>query len=183
YKDGNYGAGIGATVGKMQGMANAIKTGIGSYAVEVNGLKVGAVVVLNALGDVYDGDTIIAGLMNPEHTAFVSSEAMLAKVTKETDRFTGNTTIAAVITNAAFDKTKLCKIAAMAHNGLARRIRPVNTSADGDSIYALSCGDLPADPDMVGTLAAEVLSRAIVRAVTSAESAYGYPCAAEISQK
>jgi len=85
-----------------------------------------------------------------------------------------------VITNAAMDKTKLCKLAAMARNGYARSIRPVNTSVDGDSIYAVSIGSVEADADLVGTLAAEVMCEAILRAVYSAESAYGFPAAKDL---
>ncbi len=91
------------------------------------------------------------------------------------NKFTGNTTISVVFTNARFDKAQLCKIAGMAHDGYARSINPVHTSADGDSIYAVSIGDIEADQDLVGTLAAEVVSEAITRAVTNADGAYGYP--------
>ena len=85
-----------------------------------------------------------------------------------------------MVTNAAFNKTQLCKIAGMAHDGYARSIRPVHTSADGDSIYAVSVGEVAADQDLVGILAAEVVSEAILRAVTNAESAYGYPAASDL---
>lgn len=78
------------------------------------------------------------------------------------------------MTNACFDKSRLCKIARMAQNGLARSIRPVHTSADGDSVYAMSVGTVQADMDMVGTLAADVMSEAILSAVKNAETAYGY---------
>ncbi len=81
-----------------------------------------------------------------------------------------------ILTNAKMNKTQLCKIAGMGHDGMARAIRPVHTSADGDSIYALSVGETEADPDVTGLLAAEVVSEAILRAVESAESAYGLPC-------
>ena len=87
----------------------------------------------------------------------------------------GNTTIGAVMTNACFDKTAMNKIAAMAQNGLVRAIRPVNTTADGDSLYALSVGSVEADLDMVGTLAAQVVSEAILRAVDSAAGRDGLP--------
>ena len=93
------------------------------------------------------------------------------------NKFTGNTTLAVVITNASFDKAQLCKIAGMAHDGYARSINPVHTSADGDSIYVVSIGDVSADQDLTGALAAEVVSEAIKRAVLNAESAYGYPAA------
>ena len=91
------------------------------------------------------------------------------------NKFTGNTTIGVVITNGKFPKSSLCKIAGMAHDGYARSIRPVHTTADGDSIYAVSVGTVSADQDLTGALAAEVMSEAILRAVKSAESAYGYP--------
>ena len=80
-----------------------------------------------------------------------------------------------MITNGAFQKPELCKIAGMAQNGYARSIRPVHTSADGDSIYAVSVGKVTANQDLVGTLAAEVVSEAILKAVYAAETAYGYP--------
>ena len=91
-----------------------------------------------------------------------------------------NTTLGVVVTNADFDKAALCKLAGMAHDGFARSIRPVHTGYDGDSIYALSVGTLKADREVVGTLAAEVVSEAISRAVRGAESAYGFPCAGEL---
>ena len=91
-----------------------------------------------------------------------------------------NTTIGVIITNGKFDKSQLCKIAGMTHNGYARSIRPVHTSMDGDSIYAMSVGEVPADKDMVGTLAAQVMSEAILRAVQNADSAYGLVAAKDL---
>jgi L-aminopeptidase/D-esterase-like protein len=96
------------------------------------------------------------------------------------NKFTGNTTISVILTNARFEKPQLCKIAGMGHNGYARSIHPVHTSADGDSIYAVSLGEVNGDQDLVGMLGAEVLSEAIIRAVDCAESAYGLPCRAEL---
>ena len=186
YRDGNRGAGCGATVGKIAGMDTCMKTGIGSFALRVGELKVGAVVVLNALGDVYDWKTgrQIAGLLTDDRTALRStSEVMKASTRIVENKFTGNTTVAVVMTNAGFDKARLCKIAGMAHDGYARSIRPVHTSVDGDSIYAVSLGDLRADQDLVGALAAEVVSEAIVRAVESAEGAYGHPAARDIPRE
>ncbi|MCR4608405.1 MAG: P1 family peptidase [Eubacterium sp.] len=183
YKDGNYGAGCGATVGKIAGMATCMKTGIGSYAIELDGLKIGAVVVLNALGDIFDSETgrQIAGLLAEDKKTLRNTIEFMKNNLKPTEnKFTGNTTLAAVITNADFSKAQLCKIAGMAQDGYARSIRPVHTTADGDSIYAVSVGDVKADMDLVGTLAAEVVSKAIVRAVESAEGAYGYPAARDI---
>ena len=182
YTDGNYGVGCGATVGKLGGMETCMKTGIGSYAVQIGELQVVAVVVVNALGDVYDWKTgrQIAGMLTEDKTALRSTAEFMKSSIKAVDnKFVGNTTLAVVITNADFDKAQLCKIAGMAQDGYARSIHPVHTSADGDSIYAVSVGDLPADQDLVGTLAAEVVSEAILRAALYAESAYGFPSASE----
>ena len=180
YRDGNYGAGCGASVGKWRGMSGAMKSGIGSYAVQVGALQVGALVAVNALGDVYDPATgrKLAGLRTEDGRGFLDPLSLMTEDTEEVEnKFTGNTTLGVVLTNALFGKAQLCKLAGMAHDGYARAIRPVHTSADGDSIYAVSTGTLRADQDIVGTLAAEVMSRAIVRAVTACESAYGYPAA------
>ncbi len=183
YRDGNYGAGCGATVGKLGGMDTCMKSGIGSYAIELGPLMIGAIVAVNALGDIYDADTgrKIAGLLTQDKSGFRDSVSLMKEsIDVHENRFVDNTTIGAIITNAAFDKSRLCKIAGIAHNGFARSIRPVHTSADGDSIYALSVGNVSADQDLVGTLAAEVMSKAIVRAVNSAETAFGYPAAADL---
>ena len=174
-RDGSFGAGCGATVGKIGGMETCMKTGIGSYAVQLGDLKIGAVVALNALGDVFDWKTgrQVAGLLTEDRTGLRCIEVV-------ENRFAGNTTLGIIITNAAFRKPALCKIAGMAHDGYARSIRPVHTSADGDSIYAVSMGNVSADQDLVGTLAADVMSEAILRAVDHAESGYGFPSASEL---
>ena len=186
YKDGNYGAGCGATVGKYAGMDYCMKSGIGSYAIQIGELKIGAVVVLNALGDVYDWKTgrQIAGMLNEEKDGLRSTaEYMRQSYAVVDNKFTGNTTICVVFTNARFEKAQLCKIAGMAHDGYARSINPVHTSADGDSIYAVSIGDIAADQDMVGAMAAEVVSEAIIRAVENAEGAYGFPALRDMAGK
>ena len=183
YRDGNHGAGTGATVGKLLGMEHCMKSGIGSYAVQVGNLQVGAVVAVNAVGDVYDYENgrKIAGLLAADGKTFLDSElAALQAIEAQAEKFVGNTTLGVILTNAGLDKAHLCKIAGMAHDGYARAIRPVHTSMDGDSIYAVSLGDLPADMDVVGTLAARVMAKAIVRAVQAAEPAYGLPSASEI---
>ena len=183
YQDGNYGAGCGATVGKICGMSTCMKTGIGSFAIELGGLQIGAVVAVNALGDIYDWKTgqKIAGLLAPDGKSFRSTEEELARrITKIENRFANNTTLGVVLTNASFGKAQLCKIAGMAQDGFARSIRPVHTTADGDSIYAVSLGDIEADQDLVGALGAEVMSEAIKRAVYAAESAYGFPAAGDL---
>ena len=178
---GNVGAGTGATVGKLYGPTTMMKSGLGTYAIQLGDLKVGAIVVVNALGDVINSKTgkILAGLLNKEHTGFLNTEKEFYKPYSGTkDLFTGNTTIGAIITNAKFNKTQLNKIAGMAQNGYARSICPVHTTADGDSIYAMSVGDVEADLNVVGTLAARVMVEAITKAVTSAQSAYGLKVAA-----
>lgn len=183
YRDGNYGAGCGATVGKILGMDYCMKSGIGSYAVQTGALQVGAIAVVNALGDIFDWKTgkQIAGLLSEDRRSLRSTAAqMKTSIESVNNRFTGNTTLAVVITNAVFNKTQLCKIAGMAQDGVARAIHPVHTSADGDSVYAVSVGVVEADQDLTGTLAAEVVSEAILRAVIHAESAYGYPSVAEL---
>ena len=183
YKDGNFGAGCGASVGKIAGMDYAMKTGIGSYAVQIGDLKIGAIVVLNALGDVYDWRTgeQIAGMLGEDKASLRSTmEFMSSSIESKENKFTGNTTLAVVVTNAKFDKAQLCKVAGMAHDGYARSINPVHTSADGDSIYAVSVGDVSADQDLVGSLGAEVVSEAIIRAVYNAEGAYGLPAAGDL---
>lgn len=182
YRDGNFGAGCGATVGKLYGVSRAMKSGIGSYALRLGELELGAVVAVNSLGDIFDCESgrQLAGLLNEARDGLASSEEELYRLVKPVNnKFTGNTTLGVVMTNAKFDKTRLCKIAAMAHDGFARAICPVHSTADGDSIYALSLGELETDLDLVGTLAAKAVSRAIVRAVLAAESAYGFPAARE----
>ena len=183
YKDGNYGAGCGATVGKIAGMDTCMKSGIGSYAIQIGELKIGAVVAVNALGDIYDWKTgeKIAGLLAEDKQGFRDTLEYMAGDISSKDKFTGNTTIGVIITNASFEKSQLCKIAGMAHDGYARSIRPVHTTADGDSIYAVSAGTVAADQDLVGSFAALVMSEAINRAVMSAETAYGFVSASDLA--
>lgn len=177
---GNIGAGTGATVGKLKGPQYMMKSGIGCYAVQVGELKVGAIAAVNALGDVYDLDSgkKLAGLLNEQKDGFLDTEQEIYKAYAGLKNlFTGNTTIGAIVTNGKFDKVQMKKIASMAHNGFARTIRPVHTSADGDSIYAVSTGNIMADPDVTGTLAATVMARAVNRAVKESEAMYGCPAA------
>jgi len=168
---GNVGAGTGCSVGKLRGMELAMKAGFGTYAVQVGNIKVGAMVAVNALGDVYDAQgKVLAGLQGDVSTLQTLFAAADSKV-----GFTGNTTLGIVVTNARFTKTELTKIAGMTHNGYARAIRPVHTTADGDSIYALSTGEETADINLVGAMAAMVMEEAIRQAVLQAEPAYGLP--------
>jgi L-aminopeptidase/D-esterase-like protein len=183
YSDGNFGAGTGATVGKLYGTDCCMKSGIGSYAVQIGELKIGAIVAVNAWGDVFDYKTgkKLAGLLDKDKKSFRSTaDEILKSYSVVENKFVSNTTIGIIITNAEFDKVKLKKIASMAHNGYARSINPLNTGADGDSIYAMSIGSVTADQDMVGTLAAQVMSEAITRAVMSAKSEYGHIAAKDM---
>jgi L-aminopeptidase/D-esterase-like protein len=183
YQDGNYGAGTGATVGKFYGMDYCMKSGIGSYAVQVGELQIGAIVAVNALGDIFDWKSgqQAAGLLDESKKAFRSTcDEMYQKYEVIKNKFTGNTTIGVILTNAKFEKTALSKIAGVAHNGYARAIRPVHTTADGDSIYAMSVGEVCADLDMVATLSADVMAEAILNAVRHAKSAYGFPASRDL---
>lgn len=182
---GNIGAGMGATVGKFYGIERMMKSGLGCYAVKIGDLKIGAVVAVNALGDVFDYKTgkKLAGLLNPTLDGFSDTEEEFYKSYRDMKNvFTSNTTIGTIITNGKFNKTQMTKIAAMAQNGLARSIRPVHTSADGDSVYAMSVGDIKASVDVVGTIASTVMAEAIKRAVLNTESKYGYKSAKDIME-
>lgn len=174
-EEGNIGAGTGATVGKLHGVNGMMKSGIGTYAIQIGELKVGAIVVVNALGDVIDPNSgkILAGLLDDTQTHFLNSEDVLySTYNRNKNLFTGNTTIGAIITNAKFSKSEMGKIAAMAQNGYARTICPVHTTADGDSIYAMSVGNIEADINVVGTLASRVMANAIIKAVSTSAPAY-----------
>lgn len=208
--EGNTGAGCGATVGKIGGPDYCMNSGLGMYAVQLGDLKVGAIVSVNACGDVYDEEThqILAGMLTPDKKGFADSEKVMyqmytqMKNTYETQDETGtntvshaesgsgsstpegcvtNTTIGCIITNARFDKSQLNKIAAFAQNGYARSIRPVHTMNDGDTIYALSTGSIQSDINIVGTLASRVMAQAVKNAVLHTESFHGLPCAADIA--
>ena len=177
-EEGCAGAGTGCTVGKCDGADFAMKSGLGTYAVRNGDLCVGAIVAVNAMGDIYDIDTgkQLAGLRGEDGTGLRSSEKFIyAMEAQKAAGYAANTTIGAIVTNAAFDKSKMGKIAAMAHNGFARTIRPVHTSNDGDSIYALSLGMVEANIDVVGTLASYVMGKAVGRAVRAAHGMCGFP--------
>ena len=172
---GNVGAGMGATVGKLLGAERAMKSGLGTYAVQVGRLQVGAVVVVNAIGDVFEMDSQkeLTGLLNREKSGMLSSEAEAVRLLQLKSHFVSNTTIACIVTNARLSKSQMKKVAQLSSNGIARTIRPVNTSMDGDSVYACSCGSVTSSSDVVGTLGAHVLAKAINRAVLETQPKYG----------
>ena len=183
---GNVGAGTGASVGKLGGIQTAMKSGLGMYAVQLGDLKIGAIVAVNALGDVYDYETgkRLAGMRTKDGKDWADSEQVLYTLyNQKKNLFHQNTTIGTIVTNAKFDKTHMNKIAAMAQNGYARSIRPVHTTADGDSIYALSVGEIEADLNVTGTLAAQVMAEAIKCAVLEAKPAYGLAAAQNFLSK
>ena len=180
-QSGSVGAGTGATVGKLYGMKQSQKSGIGYYALQVGELKVGAVVVVNALGDVFADGKKIAGLTDESRSKYLDSAKELYKIAAPKDLFQRtNTTIGVIVTNGKFDKAELTRIAQQTRNAYARCINPVGTLADGDTIYAASCGEqISADVNMTGTLAAEVMAKAIENAVLSSkmdDSEYLYYC-------
>lgn len=164
---GSVGGGTGAAVGKLCGMERSTKSGIGIHAVSLGKLQMAAVVVVNALGDIYDPDSgeKIAGLRSADGQGFSDTCRELYQLSQRTDLFSGNTTIGAVVTNGNFSKAEMNKIASMTRNAYARCIRPVGTMADGDTIYAASLGGAEADLNVAGTLAAEVMAQAIQKAV------------------
>lgn len=187
--EGNVGAGTGASVGKMFGPALAMKSGLGTASVDIGGgVIVGAIVAVNAWGDVINPDTgeIVAGLRSGrvgplrigKGNQFADTLAMMKTpagrgVLNLANR--GNTVIGAVATNAKLTKAQAAKVAQMAHDGLARTVRPAHTMLDGDTIFALSTGAKKADVSTVGAFAAEAISQAILRAVKMAKPAGTLP--------
>ena len=168
---GNAGAGIGATVGKACGMERAWKSGIGYAAARIGELVVGVAAVVNAYGDIFFHGRKIAGMTDPSRAGFSDAADALLEMQPH-NLFTGNTTLAAVFTNASFRTSDLKKIINMASAGMARAIRPVFTMADGDTIYAFSIGgakEVVADINVVGTLAADLLEEAVADAVMTSK--------------
>jgi L-aminopeptidase/D-esterase-like protein len=188
-REGNAGAGMGATVGKILGMAGAMKAGIGSASRDLGGgAIVAALVAVNALGDVVDPQSgeIVAGVRPAKvgpitvggSGRFANTlEVMRGMAGKMALGFAsrGNTVIGVVATNARLNKEEANKVAQMAHDGLARTIRPAHTMLDGDTLFALSTGKANVDVNIVGAYAAEVVSEAILRAVHAAEGAGALP--------
>ena len=168
--EGNVGAGTGASVGKMRGMRYAMKSGLGTWSGDVNGLTIGALVAVNAIGDVIDPNngTMVAGL-RPGGTLKWMKKAVASSAVKL------NTVIGVVATDAKLTKAQVTKVAQMAQDGLARAIRPAHTMFDGDTVFALATGRKKADVSLVGAFAAEVMAEAILRAVKFAAPAGGLP--------
>ncbi|MGK5507928.1 P1 family peptidase [Brevibacillus formosus] len=174
---GNVGAGTGASVGKLNGFGNAMKSGLGTASeILPNGLVVGAIVAVNAVGHVVDqqSGTILAGPRDEQGTIRDSLEMMRQQAFAPIPPGT-NTTIAVVASNARLSKAGANKVAQMAHDGLARTIRPIHTMYDGDTVFAVATGEVEASVDLVGALSADVLAEAVIQAVKHAEEAWGLP--------
>jgi L-aminopeptidase/D-esterase-like protein len=190
-EEGNVGAGTGCTVGKIFGLAGAMKSGIGGAGIDCGGgILVGALVAVNAFGDVIDPaeGKILAGarpigkgpLRLGGRSTFADTLSVMASPAGRLIlgfAAGGNTVIGVVATNALLTKEEASKMAQMAQDGLARSIRPAHTMLDGDTIFALSTGNRKADVSLVGSFAAEAFSRAAVKAVRAARAAGGLPAA------
>jgi len=183
--EGNVGAGAGATVGKIGGGRMPMKAGIGSAAIALpNGLIVGAIVAVNAVGDVIDPATgaVVAGARDSNGKLADARRVLRAGSPTTTPRPGENTTIGIVATNARLTKAQASRMALMADDGLARALFPSHTLGDGDTVFALATGGWTgtADVSNVGALAADVMAEAIVRAAVMARSAGGLPSAADL---
>lgn len=174
--EGCVGAGAGATIGKMFGGKYAMKSGLGASSTKIpkTDIVVGAVVAVNAVGDVVNPETgkIVAGARSEDGKGYRDAMAQIINGYRVSLHTGANTTIGVVATNARFTKTQMTKIAQMAHDGYARAICPVHTMADGDTIFSMSTGTsaTPADESAIGAIAAVVMARAVVRAVMMATS-------------
>lgn len=188
--EGNVGAGTGAAVGKIFGIQNAMKGGIGTASVTVDGVTVGALIACNALGDVIDPDTaqVIAGARTNDGKQLRDTRRALLRGDLPKPLLAGtNTTIGVIATDATITKAQAHRLAVTAHDGLARSINPVHTMSDGDTLFALGTGVSGQNPGMMvlSTMAAEVTAIATARAVraarsvTTAEGLY-LPCAADL---
>jgi L-aminopeptidase/D-esterase-like protein len=183
--EGSVGAGAGATIGKLLGPGRAMKGGLGSAALTTtDGLVVGALVAVNAVGSVVDPRTgrAVAGVRTADGAALEDPFALVRRGIAVPSPAREHTTIGVVATNARLTKAQALKVAEMAHDGLARTIVPSHTPADGDTLFALATGDLARDvnPGTVGALAAEAVADAILRAVRLARGLPGYPAAADL---
>jgi len=194
-REGNVGAGAGATVGKMNGIVerpgfpggrrSPMKGGLGSAAIALpNGLVVGALVAVNSVGDVIDprSGQVVAGARNPDGSLADVRKLLAAGALVPGTRPGENTTIGLVATNARLSKEQAGRVALMADDGLARAINPSHTIGDGDTVFALATGRWAGEVNvtLIGALAAEVMSEAIVRAVAKADSLGGVSSAREL---
>jgi len=177
-RQGNVGAGMGACVGMILGNPYCTKGGLGTAFFDTgNGLKVFALVVVNAFGDVVDErGEILAGARDPDG-GFLNTEAYIEKVLTSGSfgAQMDNTTIGVIVTNARLSKVDVNWVAHVGHNGFARALAPSHTKVDGDMVFAAACGEVEAPADLVGIIGVRVMARAIRNAVISAESIVGIP--------
>ena len=174
---GNVGAGTGATVGKIFGGLRCMKSGLGtaSFKSQAQELIVGAIVAVNCFGDVVDPESgkIIAGVLSEDKKEFANTMSFLRNFPQRSEsNFSKNTTIGVVATNATLTKAGATKVAMMAQDGYARTISPAHTMFDGDTIFCMATGEVEAGVNIVGAIAAEVMARAIVKAVKNTESLF-----------
>jgi L-aminopeptidase/D-esterase-like protein len=181
--EGNVGAGAGATVGKILGMARAMKSGLGCHAIQVGALRIGAIVAVNCLGDVIDPETgdRMAGVLNEDMTGLADTEAvMIQSYAEKKNLFAGNTTIGIIATNAILTKSQAAKLASMAQNGYARTMRPAHSMFDGDTIFTMVTGHVEADLSVLGLLSARVMERAVISAIKKTRPLFGLKCSADL---
>ena len=182
--EGNVGAGTGATVGKVHRIARAMRGGLGSASRRLGDVVVGAIVVVNAVGDVRDPDSgaLIAGARESAESLRLVDSARALAGSRLLERFASpeHTTIGAIATNARLSKPEAAKLASLGMLGFARALSPPHTAFDGDTLFALSVGDLPADITRLGLAAADAVAEAIVRGVRAATSLPGLPAARDL---
>jgi L-aminopeptidase/D-esterase-like protein len=170
---GSVGAGTGASVGKLRGIPNATKGGLGSASIEImEGLWVAAIVAVNAVGDVLDEQGKIMAGVRDDNGNFIGTLNAMKNFLDSAPKLDSreNTVIGAIATNAKLSKAQVNKVAQMAHDGLARAISPAHTMHDGDTLFALASGEIPADTTLIGAYAAEVMAQAIRNAIRHATS-------------
>ena len=185
--EGNVGTGAGATVGKLLGAERAMKSGVGTYSITLDsGVTVGAIVVVNAVGSVVDPQTgnVVAGMRTESGKELLDTTEILQQLGKSSINFGENTTIGVVATNASLDPVQVTQVARMAQSGLARSIVPAHTPLDGDTLFSVATGELDSgDVTEIGSLAAEVTSQAIIRAVTSSQGIPDYPGVGDLTKR
>lgn len=179
---GNVGAGTGCTVGKCAGAERAMKSGLGESVLEAGDLVAGAVVAVNALGDVYGPNTNkpVAGLLDENGKLVANTTDALLAMATGVEFIRSNTTISCIVTNAKITKAEATKVAQMCADAYAHAIRPTHTTNDGDTIFVMATGEVEANVDVVGTLATKALGQAIVNACTQAVGAYGFKAACDL---
>lgn len=183
-EQGNFGAGCGATVGKIKGSNFCTKGGIGSYSIKLdNGLVVAALIAVNAFGDVYEEGKVIAGVLNYSKDEFLNTYDLMKQGVNKGGFNIDNTTIGVVATNAKLDKAQCKKVSQMAHNGYAKTIFPIHTPHDGDTIFTLATGEIETDVTLLGSLATEVVEKSIINAIKNAKSINNIPSYNEINLK